>query len=372
MKISYGRHSITKDDIISVSKTLRSGWLTQGPQLENFEKALARYCGAKYAVAVCNGTAALHLAYLAAGLKAGDEVITTPNTFVATANMLLAVGVTPVFCDIRADTYNIDEKKVEDLINKNTKALVPVHFGGQPCEMEKLQGIAGRYHLLTVEDACHALGAGYKKNKIGSCKYSDLAVFSFHPVKSITTGEGGAILTNNKAYYEKLKLLRSHGVMKDQNGFNVMEELGYNYRLTDIQAALGLTQLKKLDKFLKIRHQLVEIYERELESVKEIILPVELSGIYSSWHLYVVRVKNVKDRIPLYKFLLKKGIRVNFHYPMVYGHPFYRQNGFQKTRCAVGDNYEKTAMTLPLHTKLTAKEVKYICKVIKLYFKKYA
>ena len=224
--IPYGHQFIDQNDLDGVADTLKSDWLTQGPKVLEFEKNLAKYCGAKYAVTVCNGTAALHLSYLAIGLQKEDEAITTPNTFVATSNMMLAVGAKPVFCDIRPDTYNIDENKIEKLITPKTKAIVPVHFAGQPCEMEKIKKIAKKYKLAIIEDACHALGAEYKGEKIGGCQYSDMAVFSFHPVKSITTGEGGAVLTNSKKYYEKLMSLRSHGIHKDEKGKKIVDPRG--------------------------------------------------------------------------------------------------------------------------------------------------
>lgn len=370
MKICYGRQSIVEEDVNAVIAALESDWLTQGPRLEEFEKKIATYCGTKYAVAVCNGTAALHMAYLAAGLESGDEVITTPNTFVATSNMILAVGARPIFCDIRLDTYNIDETRIEKLINKKTKAIVPVHFAGQPCEMKTIYKIAKRHKLIVIEDACHALGAQYLKDIIGSCRFADMAIFSFHPVKSITTGEGGAIVTNNKRYYEKLKLIRSHGTQKNRQGLNRMTTFGYNYRLTDIQAALGISQLKRLDNFIKIRHNLVAQYKKELQDEKNIILPVELENLYSSWHIYVIRVKNRKDRQLLTDFLLAQGIGVNMHYPAVYRHPYYKMNGFAKTHCPSAELYEKTAITLPLHTGLNASDIKFISEKIKSYFKK--
>ncbi len=367
--IPYGHQSISKSDIDEVVKVLKSDWLTQGPKVFEFEKALAKYCGVRYAVAVSHGTAALHLAYLTAGLKESDEVITTPNTFVATSNMLIAVGAKPVFCDIRLDNYNIDEAKIERLITKKTRAIVPVHFAGHPCEMEKIKKIAQRHKLLVIEDACHALGAKYKNSKVGNCKYSDMAVFSFHPVKPITTGEGGAIATNNKNYYQKLLLLRSHGIKKDKRGFNVMKELGYNYRLTDMQSALGISQLKKLDKFIEQRHQVVGWYGQELKELDQIILPHETKNSYSGWHLYVIRTINEQDRLRLYKHLLKNNIGVNFHYPRVYCHPYYRQRGFGNARCAVAENYEQTAITLPLYPLLTRSNVIYIANTIKRFFK---
>ena len=366
--IPYGRQFIDQKDIDAVNRALRSDWLTQGPMVLEFEKALARYCGAKYAVVCANGTAALHLAYLAAGLKKDDEIITTPNTFAATSNMLLVVGAKPVFCDIRMDTYNLDEDEIEELITGKTKAIVPVHFAGQPCEMQKIKEIARKHKLLIIEDACHALGSKYKDSKIGSGRFSDLAVFSFHPVKPITTGEGGAVVTNNKKYYERLILLRSHGIYKDKKGKNVMVELGYNYRLTDIQAALGVSQLKKLNRFIKQRRQVVGWYGEALKNIKEIILPTEVSGNYSGWHIYVIRVTNKKTRDSLMAFLKENGIGVNFHYPAVYSHPYYRKNGYKKIKLANEEEYSQTCITLPCHPQLTRKDIEYIADKIKGYF----
>lgn len=367
--IPYGHQSIGKDDVSAVDKVLCSDWLTQGPKVLALEKALAKYCGAKFAVACSNGTVALHLAYLAAGLKKGDEVISTPNTFVATTNMLLAVGAKPTFCDIRPDTYNIDETRLEGLINKNTRAIVPVHFSGQPCEMATIHKIARKYKLLVVEDACHALGAKYKNYKIGGCRFSDMAVFSFHPVKSITTGEGGAILTNDKKYYEKLKLLRNHGIYKDKQGKNVMMELGYNYRLTDIQAALGASQLRKLDSFIKKRRQIVTWYKKSLKNVKEIILPQEIENNYSSWHLYIIRTVKAAQREKLANFLKENGVGVNFHYPAVYSHPYYRKIGYGGLKLPEEEIYYNSCLTLPCYVGLKESGVNYIAGMIKTFFR---
>ena len=366
MSIRYGHQSINKDDIASTVDTLKSDWLTQGPKVKEFEQALAKYCNSKYAIAVSSGTAALHLAYLAAGLKTGDEVITTPNTFVATSNMLLAVGAKPIFCDIRLDTYNIDEDKIEKYINKKTKAIVPVHFAGHPCEMNKILRLAKKHKLLVIEDAAHALGAKYKNKKIGSL--SDMTMFSFHPVKSITTGEGGAILTSNKKYYEQIVKLRSHGINKNGDGLNVMTELGYNYRLTDIQSALGISQLNRLDEFIRSRHRVVIWYKKELESFKEIILPLELKDTQSAWHLYVIRIRNPKKRNALVKYLKNGGIDVNFHYPAVYCHPYYRNNSYIKTSLANEEIYQGSCITLPLFPTLSKKEVQYVCNKIKQFY----
>src|SRR3989338_1289209 len=260
--IPYGHQFIDKDDINSVVRALKSDWLTQGPKILEFEKALADYCGAKYAVAVSSGTAALHLAYLALGIKKGDEVIIPANTFAATANMAIACGAKPVFCDIRMDSYNIDESKIAKLITKKTKAIVPVHFAGQPANMDVIWRLARKYKLKVIEDAAHALGAKYSRRRIGNGD-SALVTFSFHPVKAITMGEGGAIMTNQKEYYERLIKLRSHGISKNKQGSNSMGLLGFNYRLTDIQAALGLSQLKKLNNFIAKRRRIAGWYCRQ-------------------------------------------------------------------------------------------------------------
>jgi len=367
--IPYGKQFIDKNDINEVLKVMKSNFITQGPKVQEFEKALDKYSGSKYAVVVSNGTVALYLAYLALDLKKGDEVITPPNTFVATTNMLLAVGAKPVFCDIREDTYNIDESKIEKLITSKTKAIVPVHFAGQSCEMEKINRLAKKYKLKVVEDACHALGAKYRDSKVGSCKYSDMAVFSFHPVKPITTGEGGAILTNDKKYYEKLVHLRSHGVTKDKKGKNVMTDLGYNYRITDIQAALGVSQLKKLNWFTKKRQQVVKWYKQELKEINGIIIPRELPKNHSSWHLYIIRTKKASDRDKLNAYLKEKGVGVNFHYPAVYSHPYYRKNGYKNVSLKIMEEYQKTCITLPCYVTLRKDEIKYITKTIKDFYK---
>ncbi len=367
--IPYGHQSIDERDIESVVKVLQSDWITQGPSIDQFEKSLAEYCGAKFAVAVNNGTTALHVAYLAAGLKPGDEVITTSTTFVATSNMVLACGAKPVFCDIRLDTNNIDEDKIEKLITRRTKMIVPVHLAGQPCNMKKILKIAKKYKLKVVEDAAHALGASYQGKKIGSLQ-SDMTTFSFHPVKSITTGEGGAILTNSKKLYNKMRLLRTHGIVKNAQGFIEMKTFGYNYRITDFQAALGINQMKKLDTFIAKRQQIVVRYEEELQGCEQIILPQEVTGSKSSWHIYVIRVKNPKHRLPLINFLKSKGIGVNFHYPPVYSHPFYKRiikckdKDFPETT-----KYAKSAITIPCYQDLSQKEAVFITEAIKEFFR---
>ena len=364
--IPYGRQTVDNDDIKAVVKVLRSDWLTQGPAVKQFEESLAKYCNAKYAVAVSTGTSALHLAYLAAGLGSGDEVITTPNTFAATSNMLLAVGAKPVFCDIRLDNHNIDESKIEKLITPRTKAIIPVHFAGHPCEMDKIMDIAQRHNLLVIEDACHALGASYKNRRIGSI--GDMSVFSFHPVKSITTGEGGAILTNDPELYKKLAHMRTHGITKDEKGFNVMTALGYNYRITDIQTALGTSQLKKLDKFIKARQQIFTHYKKQLANLKDVITPCIVKGIVSANHLFIIRTKDPAKRDALANFLKQNGIGVNFHYPAVYSHPYYRQNGYKDLVLKNTDIYHNSCITLPIYVTLKKEQTKFVCDKIKEFF----
>ena len=363
--IPYSRQHIDSDDISAVNEVLKSDWLTQGPNVLAFEKSLAEYSGARYAVAVPNGTAALYLAYKAIGLKKGDEIITTPNTFVATSNMALVCGAKPVFCDIRLDTYNIDESKIEKLITKKTKAIVPVHFAGHPCEMDKISEIAKRHNLIVIEDACHALGAQYKNKRIGSL--SDLTVFSFHPVKPITTGEGGAILTDNKEYYEKMLQLRTHGIIKDPKKSESigkwhyeMVDLGFNNRITDIQCALGISQLKKLDKFHEAREKIANAYFKKLKNWKNIILPAKLKEIQHSWHLFVIRVKNKNIRKEVFSYLQSKGIGVQVHYIPVYQHPYYRNIGYRDTELDNTEAYYNSCISLPIYPDLKPEQLDYV------------
>ena len=365
--ISYGQHNLDNSDYQAVLQTLKSSHLTQGPKVPAFETALCKATGARYAVAVSSGTAALHLSYLAAGLKPKDEIITTPNTFVATTNMALTLGVKPVFADINPNTYNLDENKIESLITPRTKAIVPVHFAGHPCHLNKIWQLAKKHNLTVIEDAAHALGSLYKNKPLGQGK-SSMIILSFHPVKLITTGEGGAILTNNKKLYNRLKLLRQQGVSKDSKGFNVMTELGYNYRLADINAALGLSQLTKLNKFTSARRQIVNWYQTELSNLSQIILPTETPYSKSSWHLYVIRTQKPSHRLPLYNYLKKQGIGVNFHYPPVYSHPYYKNHGYKNVSLPTANNYASTAITLPIHPTLTKTQVKFICHHLKKFF----
>src|SRR3989344_4787472 len=356
--IPYSRQSINEDDISAVTAVLRSDWLTQGPNVAAFEKALAECCGAKFAVAVPNGTAALYIAYKAAGLKEGDEIITSPNTFVATSNMALVCGAKPVFCDIRSDTRNIDETKIESLITKKTKAIVQVHFAGHPCEMNAIEKVAKKHGLLVIDDACHAIGAEYHGKKIGG--QSDLSVFSFHPVKPITTGEGGAILTNNEKYYKRMIVLRTHGITKDPKKtetigkwFYEMVELGFNNRITDIQCALGSSQLKRLQQFQAKREAVANYYFKALKHESRIILPVCLPAIKHSWHLFAIEVRDTAKRRAVFDHLQKNGIGAQVHYIPAHYQPYYKKLGYGRKRYPHAEHHYNGAISLPIYPDLS-------------------
>lgn len=377
--IPYGRQYIDKTDIAEVIKVLRTNWITQGPKVGEFEDALKRYCGAKYAVAVSSGTAALHIACLAAGLNKDDEAITTPITFAATANSILYSGAKPVFADIDPQTANIDARKIIEKITKRTKAILPVHFAGLPCDMGRICGIAKKGKFVIIEDACHALGAQYKYKgkwfKVGNCRHSDMTVFSFHPVKTITTGEGGAVLTNSKALYNKLLLLRNHGITKDSDKFvnkrfsdlawyHEMQCLGFNYRITDIQCALGIGQLKKIGIFLKRRKEIAKIYSKKLAGFNEIILPIEKPYAKSSWHLYYIRIKKASRRKAVFEKLRKAGIGVQVHYIPVYLHPFYQKMGYGKSLCQNAEDFYQQEISIPIYPTMKNHEIEYVVKSI--------
>ncbi|PEK53704.1 UDP-4-amino-4,6-dideoxy-N-acetyl-beta-L-altrosamine transaminase [Bacillus toyonensis] len=364
--LPYGQQQIDEYDIQAVVDVLKGDFLTTGPMVQQFEEAIAKYVGAKYAVSFSNGTAALHAACYAAGITEGDEVITTPMTFVASANCILYQGGQPIFADIDNETYNISPKSIEEMITNKTKAIIPVHFTGQPVELEAIQKIAKENNLIIIEDAAHALGATYKNKKIGSI--GDMTMFSFHPVKHITTGEGGVITTNNPLFYEKLVQFRTHGIERNPHKllenhgpwYYEMQFLGYNYRITDIQAALGISQLSKLDSFIKIRKKYVDIYNKEFSSLSEIIIPKQLPQTSSSWHLYIIRL-NTKllkcNRKEVYEALQRENIGVNVHYIPVHLQPFYQKLGFEKGICPQAENVYEEIITLPLFPKMTEADV---------------
>lgn len=365
--LPYGRQWLDEDDIRDVVDVLKSDYLTTGPKIAEFEQAFARYVGVKYAVAIANGTAALHAACFAAGIKEGDEVITTPITFAASANSVLYCGGKPVFADINLLTYNIDPNEIRKKITSQTKAIIPVHFTGQPCDMEEISNIAKDYKLTVIEDAAHAVGADYQSKFIGSI--SDMTTFSFHPVKHITTGEGGMITTNNEQLYKKLLLFRSHGITRDR-GLMLEEyqgpwyyeqlELGYNYRMTDIQAALGLSQLRKADKFLQRRREIACMYTEAFKEEANLIIPFEQVGCHSSWHLYIIRL-NLEylrcSRRDFVEYLQQEKIGVNIHYIPVYKHPYYQKNGYRDVLCPNSEQFYKTIVSLPIFPKMTNQDV---------------
>lgn len=376
-QIPYATQWIEEDDILAVADALRSSNLTQGPLVEEFEKSIAQYCGAKYAVAVNSGTSALHIACLAADIAAGHEVVTSANTFAASANCVLYCGGKPVFADIEPGTALIDPVDIKKKITKKTKAIIPVHFAGQPADMEEISKIAKEHNLKIIEDAAHAIGARYRlKNgqdwiKVGSCYYSDMTILSFHPVKHITTGEGGMVLTNQQDLYEKLIFFRSHGItrsvkyMKKTEGpwYYEMHALGFNYRLTDIQCALGTSQLKKLDKFIARRKEIAKMYDEAFSIMERIDFIKEKEGFDSSRHLYVVLVENRKN---VFNWLrAETNIGVNVHYIPVYFHPYYRSLGYVRGLCPIAEEYYSRAISIPMFPKLANDEVEYVIEKIK-------
>jgi UDP-4-amino-4,6-dideoxy-N-acetyl-beta-L-altrosamine transaminase len=380
--LPYGKQVVDEEDIESVVKILKSDYLTTGPVIQQFEQDIAKYTGVKYAVAFSSGTAALHAACFAAGISEDDEVITTPMTFAASANCVVYQGGKPVFVDIHPDTYNINPMSIKEKITKHTKAIIPVHFTGQPADMDEIMKIARENDLVVIEDAAHALGAMYKNQKIGSI--GDMTMFSFHPVKHITTGEGGIITTNQEDYYKKLIQFRTHGItrepniMKENHGpwYYEMQFLGYNYRITDIQVALGVSQLKKLETFIQKRKQLVELYMEELKNVDEIELPKQLPNVESSWHLFVLKLQLSKltvGRKEIFEALQKENIGVNVHYLPVYLHPYYQVLGFRKGICPIAEKCYEEFLTLPLFPGMEEEDVKDVVrglkKVIKFYRK---
>jgi len=364
--IPYGRQSISDADIKAVVDVLKSDWLTQGPAVEQFENSVARYCGALHAVAVNSATSALHIACLAAGVGPGDILWTSPITFVASANCALYCGATVDFVDIDSRTYNMSIARLEEKLEqaersgKLPKVVIPVHFSGQPCEMEAIAGLANRYGFKIIEDASHAIGARYKGDPVGNCRYSDMTVFSFHPVKIVTTGEGGMVLANDAELHDRLVRLRSHGITRDPSlmteephgpWYYQQIELGFNYRMTDIQAALGVSQMQRLDEFVERRHELARRYDSLLSDLP-LTLPWQAPERYSSFHLYVVRV-NAENRRQVFDCLRTAKIGVNVHYIPVHTQPYYRRMGFVEGMFPESERYYAEAITLPIFPGMT-------------------
>lgn len=380
--IPYGKQSIDQKDIDAVVNVLKSDFLTQGPAVADFEKAFAKYIGAKYAVAVSNGTAALHLSALALGVSEGDKVISTPITFAASANCIRYAGGEVVFADIDPESYLIDLNEVKKLLSESPKGtfkgIIPVDFAGRAVNMESLREIADQHGCWIIEDACHAPGGWFEdsngvKQFCGNGNFADLAIFSFHPVKHIASGEGGMITTNDEELYNKLLLLRTHGITKDANlleenhggWYYEMQQLGYNYRLSDIQAALGASQLKKADDGLQRRK---EISKRYNQAFKEISRIKGQSGYFEehAYHLYIIEVEN---RLELYDFLREKGIFAQVHYIPVHLMPFYRQLGWKNGDMPVAEEYYSQCLSLPMYPTLTEEEQEFVIKCITGFFK---
>ena len=376
--IFYGRQSINDDDIASVVEILKSDFLTQGPAIERFEKCVAEYCGAKYAVAVTNATSALHIACLSAGLDSSGSLWTSPITFTASANCGRYCGADVEFVDIDKNTYNMSVQVLEEKLQtakRLPKIVVPVHLAGQSCDMKKIFELAKKYNFTVLEDAAHAVGADYLNAKVGSCQYSDMAVFSFHPVKIITTGEGGMILTNRKDLYEKLLLYRSHCITRnpdlmthdsDGSWYYQQIDLGFNYRMTDIQAALGFSQMQRLDKFVERRRELAARYDEKLKNLP-LKTPCVLPDTNPSWHLYIVRVdfdKVKKTKQQIFDEMKKRGITLNLHYIPVHTQPYYENLGHRPEECPNSLEYYRDAMTLPLYYSLTDKQQDEVVKAL--------
>ena len=364
--LPYARQWIDEDDIAAVTEVLKGEFLTTGPKIREFEEKFARYVGARYAVAVANGTAALHAAVFAAGIGPGDEVITTPMTFAASANCVLYQGGEVVFADIKPDDGNIDPAEIEFKLTGRTKAVIPVHFAGCPADLREIHALAGKHGLVVIEDAAHALGASYQGKKIGGL--SQMTIFSFHPVKHITTGEGGMVTTNDPELYKRLVMFRNHGITRDRREltedagpwYYEMQCLGYNYRLTDIQAALGITQLRKSDLFLQKRREISRCYTEGFADLPEISAPSQQSDRDSAWHLYIIRLnmETLKvDRRRIFEALRAENIGVNVHYMPVYRQPYYKSLGYTKGLCPEAERLYSGIITLPLFPKMNDRDI---------------
>ena len=382
--IPYGHQHITEEDIQAVIETLKSDYLTQGPKIIEFEQAFARYVGAKYAVAVSNATAGLHLAATALQVRSGDKVIVTPITFAASANCIRYCNGMVVFCDIDPDTYLMDIKKLRRLLETNPpstfKGIVPVDFAGYPHQMEEFRQLADEYGLWILEDACHAPGGYFidsngEKQFCGNGKFADVTVFSFHPVKHIATGEGGMVTTNDKELFDRLSLLRTHGITKnpaclhENHGgwYYEMQELGYNYRLTDFQAALGLSQLKRADEGLKRRQKIAVRYNEAFKRIADIQTPYASPDVFHAYHLYIIQVP---DRLDLYNYLHENGIYAQVHYIPLHLMPYYREQGNKPGDLPVAEKYYSRCLSLPMFPTLTDEEQEYVIKKIEYYFNK--
>lgn len=387
--ISYGKQNIDEEDIEAVIEALKSDFMTQGPKIKEFEDIVASYHNCKYAVAFCNGTAALHAAYYAIGLEKGDEFITSPITFVASANGGLYLGGIPKFVDIDIKNYNIDLKKIEKAITDRTKVITPVSFAGFPVDLEKIREIADKYSIKVIHDAAHAIGA--LRNGYTVSSFADATILSFHPVKHIATGEGGMVLTNNEEIYKKMLLFRTHGITKDESflienqgpWYYEMQELGYNYRITDMQSALGITQMKKLDKSLYERNRIAEKYDEELKGLTWLTLPLnyfdkswikdeyyknlkEKPQNLNSYHLYSILLETEEERLRFVNYMRENKIFVQVHYIPIHLMPYYREKfGYKKDDFPVAENFYSREVSLPMYPTIRDEELSFIINTIK-------
>ena len=385
--INYGRHFLDKKDIVSVSNILRSSWLTQGPVVKKFETALKKKFGANYCCVVSNGTAALHLAGLSLGWKEGDIVIASSLSFLASSNSIIYTGATPSFVDINPITYTIDvnqiEKKIKMFANRNKKvvAIIATDYAGHPCDWKTLKSISKKYNLKLINDNCHAIGASYKNDSKYALKFADVVTHSYHPVKNITTGEGGSILTNNKEIDKKVRSLRSHGITRNPKEMNKydgpwyyeMNDLGFNYRITDFQCALGLSQLKKLNKFIKKRKEIAKIYDSQFKNSSFYTIPNVSKECSHSYHLYPLQIdfNNMKQKKKLFKELYRNGINLQVHYIPIHLQPYYRKKyNFKKGNYPVAEEFYTKELSLPIFYSLKKKDIDRVIRLIKEFCEK--
>lgn len=379
--LPYGHQWIREEEIRAVSRVLRSDWLTQGPAVVAFERALAKVAGARNVVVFSSGTAALHAACFAVGLQPGDEAITSPLTFAASANCVLYQGAKPKFADIDPRTGMIDPAKLERAITRRTKAIIPIDYTGNLCDWNKILPLARKHKLYIIEDASHAIGATYRGKPVGS--FADLTVFSFHPVKHITTGEGGAVATNNREFAKRLRRFRTHGITRDPKDlkrhegpwYYEMQDLGYNYRLTDIQCTLGLVQLKHLRQFIRRRTEIVRQYNLAFRKLPNVITPAVTPGAKPAWHLYVLRLTGplVRHRRAIFEQLQKRGLGVNVHYIPVHLHPYYRRRfGYKPGDFPEAERFYQSAITLPLYPAMKNQDVSYVIGSVRQTLKRFS
>lgn len=375
-KIFYGRQWIDEDDVNVVSEVLRSDYITCGPRVSEMERVLTEYTGANYAVAVSNGTAALHCACMAAGIGPGDEVITTPITFAASANCVLYCGARPVFADIDSETYNIDPESIRKCITDRTKAIIAVDFTGQAVKQKEIRAICDAYGLVFIEDAAHAIGTRYDGKQVGSI--ADMTCFSFHPVKTVTGGEGGAVLTNREDYYKKIVLAHTHGITHDEEAmedgphegpwYYEQTALGYNYRMTDFQAALIVSQIKKLPMFAARRKEIVKIYDEAFADVPEIIIQKEIAESDTCRHLYIIRLdldRLTCSRREFFDAMSAENVQCQIHYIPVYWFPYYKNLGYERGLCPKAEEIYRSILSIPLYPKMTDQDVRDVIHAVK-------